>query len=117
MRPVDIVHRTRDRALVITWEDASQSEYPASYLRAWCPCAECQGHSNIIQHRPAPTDTRIEAMWEVGAYAIGLRFSDGHDKRIFRWTWLRDIRFAAPPAGPKTGRFIAGQYVADADVH
>jgi len=115
--PVDIVHRTQDHTLVITWEDSSTSEYPVAYLRGWCPCAECQGHSNIIKYRPAPRDTSLIEVWEVGAYAIGLRFSDGHDKGIFRWTWLRDIRHEAVPTGPKTSRFVAGHYVADEDLH
>lgn len=115
--PVDIVHRTLDRTLVITWEDASRSEFPIRYLRGWCPCAECQGHSNIVTYQSAPDDTLLEEMWEVGAYAIALRFSDGHDKGIYRWTWLRDIRVEAAPAGPKTSRFVAGRYISDTELH
>ena len=117
VRPIDIVHHTNTRSLVITWEDSSRSEYTASYLRGWCPCAECQGHSNLVRYHPTSDNVSIAEMWEVGAYAVGLKFSDGHDKGIFRWTWLRDIRHEAAPEGPKTGRFVAGLYVSDAEVH
>ncbi len=39
----------------------------------------------------APASTRIESIEETGAYAIAIRFSDGHDIGIYAWPWLRTL--------------------------
>lgn len=97
--------------MVITWADDTVSVYPVAYLRAWCPCAECQGHSGVTRYREVDgIDGASLEMWEVGAYALGLRFSDRHDKGIFRWDYLRALAPERPPAGLKRGRFVAGRY-------
>lgn len=110
MTPVDIVHDTKARTLSVTWQDERVSVLPVDYLRGWCPCAECQGHSNTIRYRPPSDALTIEDIWEVGAYAVGIRFSDGHDKGIYQWRWLRAIRPDAAPSGLKRGRFVGGRY-------
>lgn len=109
-RPRDVVHDTRDNCLTITWSDGVRSRLPVPYLRSWCPCAGCQGHSTRIEHRPAPEDTRVAELWEIGAYALGIKFSDGHDAGIYTWDWLRSVAYESPPEGPKTGAFVSGQY-------
>lgn len=111
MRPVDIAHITAEGTLAVTWEDETVSVFPLAYLRAWCPCAECQGHGNVIAYRPvAGLPDAPVSLWEVGAYALGIRFADGHDKGIFRWDWLLKIAPERPPHGLKRGRFVAGVY-------
>lgn len=115
-RPVDIAHSPSQNRLAITWEDGITSVLEVPYLRAWCPCAGCQGHSTTIAYRPAPAraaPARIADIWEVGSYAIGIRFADGHDDGIYSWSWLAKIRYEAPPEGPKTGRFVNGVYSPD----
>ncbi|PRP94164.1 hypothetical protein ENSA5_41190 [Enhygromyxa salina] len=109
-RPSDVAHDPRENTLTITWPDGFASTYPVPYLRAWCPCAGCQGHSSRIAHRPAPDSTTISSLWEVGAYALGLRFGDGHDDGIYTWSWLRTIAFESPPVGRKLGAFDGGVY-------
>lgn len=109
-RPSDIAHSPRANTLLVTWPDGFASTYPVPYLRGWCPCAACQGHSTRVAHRPAPDSTTIAALWEVGAYALGIRFADGHDEGIYTWDWLRKIAFESPPRGPKLGAFEGGRY-------
>jgi DUF971 family protein len=109
-RPTDVAHSPRENTLTITWSDAPSSTYPVPYLRSWCPCAGCQGHSTRIAYKPAPETTTIAAIWEVGAYALGVRFSDGHDDGIYTWSWLRRIAYENPPVGAKHGVFDAGRY-------
>ena len=111
MVPVDVAHAPAANTLTITWEDGQVSTYPVPVLRGWCPCANCQGHSSTTAYREAPGDVGIEAMWEVGAYAVQIRFSDGHDTGIFRWSYLWSIADEHPPLGPKRGRFVAGSYL------
>ncbi|NVB43374.1 DUF971 domain-containing protein [Pseudenhygromyxa sp. WMMC2535] len=109
-RPIDVAHISRENTLSITWEGGVTSVLPVPYLRGWCPCASCQGHSNTVSFHPAPESTRVAALWEVGAYALGVRFEDGHDDGIYSWDWLWKISEHSAPLGPKTGRFVAGRY-------
>ena len=110
MKPVDIAHSKSRNELVVTWEDTTTSTYPVPYLRSWCPCAGCQGHGNEVKYLDAAQDTTIGGLFEIGAYALGIRFHDGHDSGIYTWEWLRKIRAEAPPAGYKQGHFIGGVY-------
>lgn len=112
MKPVDIAHSKSRNELVVTWEDSTASTYPVPYLRSWCPCAGCQGHGNEVKYLAAPEETSIGGLFEIGAYALGIRFHDGHDSGIYTWEWLRKIRAEAPPAGYKRGRFEGGVYEA-----
>lgn len=109
-RPVDIAHSRKRNTLSVTWEDGTVSTFPIPYLRSWCPCAGCQGHGNVVQYQAAPQDVQAEGLFEMGAYALGIRFSDGHDAGIFSWSWLHDIAPETPPAGLKRGRFVGGTY-------
>jgi len=109
-RPSDVAHDPRANTLTITWPDGFQSVYPAAYLRAWCPCAGCQGHGIRVAYREAPATTRIADLWEVGAYALGIKFADGHDAGIYTWSWLRSIAYESPPVGRKLGAFESGLY-------
>jgi DUF971 family protein len=111
MQPVDIAHSLSKNTLSITWDDGATAELPIPYLRAWCPCAGCQGHGDEIRYRPA-ADENIQAtgIFEMGAYAIAIRFSDGHDSGIFSWTWLRQLAPDSAPAGLKQGSFRAGAF-------
>lgn len=108
--PVDIVHVRGRSLLIVTWEDRIVSEFPAAYLRGWCPCAICQGHGIEVRFRPHGEHIGIEGLFEMGAYAIGIRFSDDHDSGIFSWSWLRRISPESPPVGLKTGVFCGDTY-------
>ena len=110
--PIDIAHARRRNLLVVTWEDGTTSELPVPYLRGWCPCAQCQGHGIEIHFRQPATDVTIDDMFEMGAYALGVRFSDGHDAGIYSWSWLRRIAPESPPHGLKRGFFRGDTYAA-----
>ena len=43
------------RHLRLTWSDGHSADYEHDYLRGWCPCAMCQGHSGLkIRYLPPP---------------------------------------------------------------
>lgn len=83
----------------ITWSDGHSGEYPYAYLRGYCPCAMCQGHSSraIGFHRPA-SGVHPGAIEPVGNYAVAIRWSDGHGTGIYRFDFLR--RLCPCPACP-----------------
>jgi DUF971 family protein len=107
-RPNEIVHHTKENRLTIVWDEGPESAFPISYLRGWCPCAECQGHGIIVRYQ-ASGDLAIEEMREIGSYALGIRFSDGHDSGIYTWDWLWRIAPESVPLGFKAGTLARGQ--------
>lgn len=110
-QPVDVALSRAKGELRIEWEDGGASVLPIAYLRGWCPCAGCQGHGTVVQFREADPKISIELMAEAGAYALHLRFSDGHDTGIYTWEWLRRIAPESPPQGLKAGRYERGEFV------
>ncbi len=81
-----------ERRLRLTWSDGHTAEYDYDYLRGWCPCAGCQGHSGFkIRYLPPARPVTVEAIKPVGNYAISLGFSDGHGTGIYRYEFLREI--------------------------
>jgi DUF971 family protein len=78
-------------ALRLTWTDGHVGEYPYTYLRGWCPCAMCQGHSGGITFHEAAGPVSIETIQVVGNYALSFGFSDGHGTGIYRFDFLRQM--------------------------
>ena len=116
-KPIDVVHIRDENLLAITWDDGKFSRLPIWYLRGWCSCAACQGHQQRVVYHPADESTHLAEMWEVGAYALGMRFSDGHDTGIYRWAWLRILSPEIAPRGLKLGgHFFNERYYPDLEV-
>ena len=108
-KPTDIAHHLGDNCLIVTWEDGAEVRYPLPYLRAWCPCAGCQGHGNRTTYL-SESQVSAVALEEVGAYALAITFSDGHDTGIYRWSWLRELAPDRPPLGLKRGFYESGRF-------
>lgn len=108
-RPIDIEHDRGRRQLTITWESGPRSVYPLGYLRGWCPCAECQGHGNTTTFL-GQREVEATSIAEVGAYAITIAFSDGHDGGIYSWDWLHRLAEHSEPRGPKSGVYSGGEF-------
>ncbi|MFO0634616.1 MAG: DUF971 domain-containing protein [Nannocystaceae bacterium] len=109
-QPLDVAHHRGENLLAIAWADGTTSELPIPYLRGWCPCAQCQGHGDVVRFHEPAADVTAVGLYEMGAYALGIRFSDGHDAGIYSWTWLRQLAPESPPAGRKRGLFRAGRF-------
>ena len=100
---------SRSKGIKIDWKDQHHSEYSLGYLRDECPCASCTGaHGTTPQKTnysaPAPggpfkmfTPTlRMINVEQVGAYAIRIEWSDGHNTGIYSFDHLRRICPCAP---------------------
>lgn len=109
-QPVDVALSRRKGVLTIEWDDGQVAQLPLGYLRGWCPCAACQGHGTVVTFHEPPEGVGIEMMAEAGAYALHLRFTDGHDSGIYTWQWLRRLCPDSPPVGLKSGRFTEGHF-------
>lgn len=80
------------RQLRLTWSDGHVADYGYDYLRGWCPCAGCQGHTGLtIRYQPPAGPIAAVTVQPVGNYAISLAFADGHGTGIYRYDFLRRI--------------------------
>jgi DUF971 family protein len=102
---------SKSRGIEIDWKDGHHSSYGLTWLRDWCPCAQCTGahgtepraKESAHSHGSAATSggsspfqmykprERMVSVEPVGAYALRIVWSDGHGSGIYSWTHLRQI--------------------------
>ncbi|MBI5647704.1 MAG: DUF971 domain-containing protein [Ignavibacteriae bacterium] len=93
---------TQERELKIVWSDGHIVRLSLQYLRQRCPCAGCQGETDILGnvHMPlelpviTPKSFELQAATPVGNYAVMLRWADGHDTGIYSWEYLLGLERA-----------------------
>ena len=76
--------------LEIDWADGHTSVLPNGFMRGYCPCAGCQGHSGEIKFIPGQ-NSEIASIEEVGAYALQFTWGDGHGSGIYTFRFLRRL--------------------------
>lgn len=79
-------------SLEIVWDDATTQRLDSTLLRRQCPCADCR--SQRQRGEPQGTEAtapRIRDIRLVGHYAAQIVFSDGHDRGIFPWVYLKEL--------------------------
>ncbi len=89
-QPASVEHDNDSGLLTIAWQDGSSNSYLLEGLRGWCPCAQCQGHSNEVTF-VAGGVTRLEGIEGVGRYALRLRWADGHDTGMYSFDYLKEL--------------------------
>ena len=87
------VHRLPEEGrLRLSWNDGHSAEFDYGYLRGYCPCAGCQGHSpGAIEFHPPKHPVEAVKIEPVGNYAISIAWSDQHATGIYRFDFLRDL--------------------------
>ena len=91
-RPTEIKLHQASRVLEVTFDDGAQFRLPCEYLRVHSPSAEVRGHGpgqEVLQ--VGKRSVAIDGVEPVGAYAVKLAFSDGHDTGIFSWDYLYEL--------------------------
>jgi ATP-binding protein involved in chromosome partitioning len=84
------IHRT-DQAVTITWAEDHVGVYPARDLRLACPCAMCVEEMSgqpLLDPAAVAADVRPLKIALVGAYAIRIDWSDGHNTGIYPYELL-----------------------------
>lgn len=75
--------------LRVSWDDLTR-EFDASTLRRACRCGGCR--ADRAAGRPLLGDSAaLDGAEPIGAYALQLRFQDGHDRGIYPWSYLREL--------------------------
>jgi DUF971 family protein len=80
----------------IDWSDGKTTRYAHRTLRGLCPCAQCQGHDRGIRWVEAAESSgklalEIKELEQVGNYAVGLSWGDGHSGGIYTYEYLREL--------------------------
>jgi DUF971 family protein len=90
LRPTGVKAPHGASVLELTWADGHRCLYPHELLRGYCPCAGCQGHSGAIAF-VAGQNQELRELEQVGNYALGLTWGDGHNTGIYTFRFLRGL--------------------------
>lgn len=98
---------SKSKGISIDWSDGHASRYSCAHLRDACPCASCTGahgtepqKTNYSQEQsqsgnnPFPMfkpALKMDAIEEVGSYAVRIHWNDNHDAGIYSFAYLRTI--------------------------
>ena len=88
----EIKVRKRSRIVEVAFDDGSRYELPFEYLRVFSPSAEVKGHGpgeEVLQ--TGKENVNVLAVEPVGAYAVKLVFSDGHNTGLYTWSYLHEL--------------------------
>ncbi len=78
------------RSFELSWGDGRKHSIPHVILRGYCPCAGCQGHSGGVRFI-AGGHLELRSIEQVGNYALGLTWGDGHSTGIYSFRFLRRL--------------------------
>lgn len=91
--PLHIVNQVGSANLSIEWDDGRRQSLPHLALRQACRCADCKSHAQRTGRPPeVPSDVHLQELSPVGQYGVQLRFSDGHDRGIYPWSFLASLK-------------------------
>lgn len=77
--------------LSLHWPDGDVSTFAAPFLRDNSQSARSKKLRLSGLAVPAAPNLTITAVRPIGSYAVNIVFSDGYDRGIFPWVYLRDL--------------------------
>jgi len=85
---------SRDKSkIIIRWPDGDKTELSALLLRQRCNSARSKRARIDCAEEPITELLTISEIRSVGLYAINIVFSDGHDRGIYPWSYLRELSY------------------------
>lgn len=91
--PRDLQALRSEGVLRIVWPDR-EDRLPFRFARGECQCAQCVNEwtgARILDPETVPLDITVEQMELVGAYAVRIHWSDGHQSGLYTWERLRKL--------------------------
>lgn len=96
MRPLDIQQIGSE--LAVKWDDGGENFISLETLRRCCPCADCQGETDILgnvyknpERKLTPLAFQLVRLVRVGGYAIQPVWADGHATGIYSFDYLKRV--------------------------
>lgn len=90
-RPTSITDHRASGFLEIVWSDGLATRSQHAALRARCRCGGCEKRRRSGNPDDAVRLVRIVAIKPVGDIGLNLVFSDGHERGIYPWDFLREL--------------------------
>ncbi|KRB87044.1 gamma-butyrobetaine hydroxylase-like domain-containing protein [Noviherbaspirillum sp. Root189] len=98
--PSEINLNKKAHTLELVW-DGKHAILSHRVLRRSCRCSVCESTRRLINDvLPVADDLVLLKVEPLGSTALQLFFSDGHERGIYPWTYLKQIAF-----GPTTSGF------------
>ncbi|MGH1352014.1 MAG: gamma-butyrobetaine hydroxylase-like domain-containing protein [Methyloligellaceae bacterium] len=98
MVPTEI-HLAKDKkSLLVNWSDRTTDFFSAELLRTGSQSAVSKRHKIDGLEAEVSEDLTILEILPIGSYAINIVFSDGYDRGIFPWKFLRTLNERASAA-------------------
>lgn len=100
------IKRLSTNGISVSWSDGITTDYTSEKLRQNCPCAQCKhAHGDQSHEKPLTSkksalriiesskeeELKLEKIWQVGQYAIGILWGDGHNTGIYTFNFLRGL--------------------------
>ncbi|MFT5624414.1 MAG: DUF971 family protein [Lentimonas sp.] len=79
------------RHLIVEWEGGAVSELPATLLRREARDAYSQRAKIDHGEIHVLPDLAITGLVQVGAAGVNVHFSDGHDRAVYPFVYLREL--------------------------
>lgn len=89
-------------SLTLHWPNGVTQRVTHHVLRHACPCAECRRIRMNGADPVVPTGIAVLDLCPAG-YGVQLRFSDNHERGIFPWAYLEQLRSPEVPRQPAQG--------------
>jgi DUF971 family protein len=97
--PPDEVRLSRGtRTFELVWPERTL-RFDFAELRRACRCADCTAKRRVCRSIEAADDIDIVAIQPLGAGALQLVFSDGHERGIYPWPYLIEIALTREASG------------------
>ncbi|MGE4220746.1 MAG: gamma-butyrobetaine hydroxylase-like domain-containing protein [Alphaproteobacteria bacterium] len=90
MQPSELRIAADRSSIEIEWEDGRRDRLTADRLRAACRSSRSL-RAQVDGFEAAADAIAIADLRAVGRYAVNIVFSDGHDRGIYPWAYLRDL--------------------------
>jgi DUF971 family protein len=92
--PKEVIFHKASGQLELAWQDASRRVFSGAFLRQHCKCAGCeqQRRKGVMASQGSP---KILKIIDLGNIGLNISFDDEHNRGIFPWAYLRELRDVA----------------------
>ncbi len=88
--PLSLSNSHIQKQVIVKWAEADLQSISHQRLRGACPCAKCRAARILGKITLVDADVELIAMNPMG-YGLQMVFSDGHDRGIYPWGYLREL--------------------------
>jgi DUF971 family protein len=90
LSPKKINHKKVSNVIDISWRDGQLHSLSGDQLRQFCACSKCRAR-DVVGKQLINESGKIEGLKLMGSTGVQIIFSDGHDRGIYPWGYLRAI--------------------------